>query len=112
MGFTLYSNVETGYGSTIRTLHSFEMQTQIEVKNVENEEKKPELGSNNMIQNDVDAVEDIKVEATPVEPTVVPEPEGSLTATAVHVAPQVKSRWRSTSSRDRLEQVLWPCRWP
>lgn len=63
------------------------MATEIELKKVETEEKKPELGSNNMLQNDVDAVEDIKVQATPVEPTVVQEPDGTLTATAVMCVP-------------------------
>ena len=73
------------------------MQTEIEVKKIETEDKKPELGSNNMLQNDVDAMEDIKVQATPVEPTVVHEPDGTLTATAVLCAPLVvKSRWQST----------------
>ena len=73
------------------------MQTEIEVKKIKTEDKKPELGSNNMLQNDVDAMEDIKVQATPVEPTVVHEPDGTLTATAVLCATLVvKSRWQST----------------
>ena len=59
------------------------MQTDIEVKKIKNEEKKPDITGNNMLQNDADVVEEIKVQATPVGSAVVQEPSGSLTATQV-----------------------------
>lgn len=73
-------------------LSFFIMQTVVELKQIESNDKKPEVVGNNMEQNDVESVEEVKVETPTKEIPVSEETSGDLSATAVDVVFRFKHR--------------------